>query len=491
MFPAVLIVDDNQSIIESLEGILSDDGFEVFHAFNGYDALKKIEALSPDIVLLDIWMPGMDGIETLKVIKKEHPNLPVIMITGHGTIESAVDATKSGAFDFLEKPLSIDRVIVTINNALNFRKLEEENRYLRKKAIEKHSINGQSKAVQELNLKILSAAPSEAPILITGENGTGKELVAKTIHQLSNRPEEPFIIVNCAAIPEEHIDSELFGHEKGAFAEAHAKNKGKFELASGGTLFLDEIGDMNLKTQAKILRAIESKTFQRVGGGRTLHVDVRVIAATNKDLSQEISCGNFREDLFYRLNVIPVRVPSLRERKEDIPQLVNIFLASLANGGRKNPKQIEPQALELLISHDWPGNVRELKNLVERLFIMVQGHIITASDIPLLDNKTISTTISHQIIESRCNKDKDEIKSQSTDYNDPSTSHIGGGSSDYVENTGLIDLFAIATLDEAKKEFEKEFLRKKVTQADGDIELVAKKTGVAPFYISGIMGRRR
>lgn len=482
MFPAVLIVDDNQSIIESLEGILSDDGFEVFHAFNGYDALKKIESLSPDIVLLDIWMPGMDGIETLKEIRKEYQNLPVIMITGHGTIESAVDATKSGAFDFLEKPLSIDRVIVTINNALNFRRLEEENRYLRKKAIEKHSINGHSKALQELNMKILSAAPSEAPILITGENGTGKELVAKTIHQLSNRPEEPFIIVNCAAIPEEHIDSELFGHEKGAFPKAHAKNKGKFELASGGTLFLDEIGDMNLKTQAKILRTIESKTFQRLGGGRTLHVDVRVIAATNKDLAKEISQGNFREDLFYRLNVIPVDVPPLRERKEDIPQLVNIFLTSFANGGKRIPKQMEPKAMDLLLSHDWPGNVRELKNLVERLSIMVQSNTIKSGDIPMPYNKR-ADSMAHQTTDNISNQNGDKTNIQTQD--DTQTD-----SYDMVNQIGCRDLFTIKTLDEAKKEFEKEFLKHRVQKADGDIEAVARDTGVAPFYISAIIGRR-
>lgn len=476
MFPAVLIVDDNESIIESLEGILSDDGFEVFQAFNGYDALKKIETLSPDIVLLDIWMPGMDGIETLKEIKKEYPNLPVIMITGHGTIESAVDATKSGAFDFLEKPLSIDRVIVTINNALNFRKLEEENRYLRKKTIEKHSINGHSKAVQELNLKILSAAPSDAPILIIGENGTGKELVAKNIHQLSKRPEEPFIIVNCAAIPEEHIDNELFGYEKGAFPEAKAKNKGKFELASGGTIFLDEIGDMNLKTQAKILRAIESKTFQRVGGGRTLHVDVRVIAATNKDLSNEISLGNFREDLFYRLNVIPVAVPPLRERKEDIPQLVNIFLASSASsGGKRNPKQIQPDALQILMEYNWPGNVRELKNLVERLSIMVKSDIITVNDIPDPYNKEFNLHSSQNLHISDTQASAD-VKREDSDR------------LDRASLTEYKNLLSIKTLEEAKKEFEKEFLRHKVKQAAGSIELAARQTGVAPFYISGLIG---
>lgn len=446
MFPAVLIVDDNESIIESLEGILSDEGFEVFHAFNGYEALKSIERYSPDIVLLDIWMPGMDGIETLKEIKKDFPNLPVVMITGHGTIESAVDATRSGAFDFLEKPLSIDRVIVTINNALNFRKLEEENRYLRKKSIEKHSINGHSKAVQALNLNIMNAAPSNAHILITGENGTGKELVARTIHQFSSRPEEPFIIINCAAIPEEHIDSELFGHEKGAFPEAHAKNRGKFELASGGTLFLDEIGDMNLKTQAKILRTIESNTFQRLGGGRTIHVDVRIIAATNKSLDSEIRKGIFREDLYYRLNVIPVEMPSLRERRDDIPLLVKIFLDACARDAKDSKKNMEPDALDMLQHYDWPGNVRELKNLVERLCIMVSKETITAEDMPLPYNNSEAMA---QRPERRA-------------------------------------IFAIDRLDQARKKFEKEFLKEKVKQAGGDIEIAAKQTGVAPFYISGL-----
>ncbi len=382
MYPAVLIVDDEVMIIESLKGILSDDGFEVLHAYNGYEALKKIEMESPDIVLLDIWMPGMDGIETLKEIKKSYPNLPVIMITGHGSIESAVDATKSGAFDFLEKPLSIDRVIVTINNALNFRRLEEENKYLRKKTIEKNSITGSSPAVKKLYKEITDAAPTEASIIIFGENGTGKELVAKTIHQLSSTPEGPVIIVNCAAIPEESIDSELFGHEKGAMGEDTARNKGKFELASGGTLFLDEIGDMNLKTQAKILRAIESKTFQRIGGGRTIHMDVRIIVSTNKDLEQEIKRGNFREDLYYRLNVIPIKVPALRERKEDIPDLVDVFLKVSANQTIGQKKSVSDKVIDAFVDYEWPGNVRELKNLIERLSIMVSGELIDIKDIP-------------------------------------------------------------------------------------------------------------
>ncbi|MFO7883275.1 MAG: sigma-54 dependent transcriptional regulator [Desulfobacteraceae bacterium] len=449
MYPAVLIVDDEKSIIQSLDGILSDDGFEVLHAANGYEAIKKIEAESPDIVLLDIWMPGMDGIETLKEIKKDFPNLPVVMITGHGTIESAVDATKSGAFDFLEKPLSIDKVIVTINNALHFRRLEEENRYLRKKSIEKNSINGSSRAVQKLNMEIMNAAPFDTSILITGENGTGKELAARTIHQLSSRPEEPFIIVNCAAILAENIDRELFGHEKGAFPGACAKNKGKFELASGGTLFLDEIGDMNLATQAKILRTLESKTFQRIGGGRTLQVDVRIIAATNKNLEQEIQKGRFRQDLFYRLNGIPVHVPPLRDRKEDIPILVDIFLASFARKNKDTPKTIEKDAIDLLMQYHWPGNVRELRNLIERLSIMTRGSCIEFSDIPAPYN----------------NEKSDRADSQ------------------------IDHLLKLTRLEDARKQFDQAFLKQKLMQEKGDIQSAAEKAGVAPSDLSDMLGR--
>ena len=443
MYPAVLIVDDESTIIDSLEGILSDDGFEVMHAYNGYEALKKIETESPDIVLLDIWMPGMDGIDTLKEIKKISPNLPVVMITGHGSIESAVDATKSGAFDFLEKPLSIDKIMVAINNALNFRKLEEENIYLRKKAIEKNSITGTSIAVQKLYGEIMAASPSDASILITGENGTGKEMVARTIHQLSTRPEEPFIIINCAAIPEKNIDSELFGHEKGSFDQATSKNKGKFEMASGGTLFLDEIGDMNINTQAKILRALESKTFQRIGGGRTLHMDVRLIASTNKNLEQEIEKGNFRQDLFFRLNVIPIHVPPLRERKGDVPLLVDTFFNKMALQSSNPKKTLSPKALELLDQYHWQGNVRELKNLVKRLYIMVKGDIIGMEDIPQPYNPEFT---SEKSIES-------------------------------------IPLFNMDNLELARKRFEQQFICKKVDQDKGDLKATAKRIGTSVHYI--------
>lgn len=445
MYPAVLIVDDESTIIDSLEGILSDDGFEVIHAFNGYEALKKIDSHSPDIVLLDIWMPGMDGIDTLKEIKRHHPSLPVVMITGHGSIESAVDATKSGAFDFLEKPLSIDKVILTINNALNFRKLEEENRYLRKKAIEKNSITGTSPSVQKLYGEIMAAAPTDTSILITGENGTGKEMVARTIHQFSKRPEGPFIIINCAAIPEEHLESELFGHEKGAFEGATAKNRGKFEMAAGGTLFLDEIGDMSISTQAKMLRALESKTFQRIGSSRTLHMDVRVITSSNKDLDAEIKEGRFREDLFFRLNVIPIHVPALRERIEDLPLLVDFFLGHLAEKLSAPKKTLSNEAIEILKQWHWKGNVRELKNLMERLSIMVEGDVIGKKDLPAPYNPDIKA----------------------------------------VPDTGEAPtrIFNMEKLERAKEAFETEFVRFWVDQMNGDLEAAAKQMGKSLNFV--------
>jgi len=382
MFPVILIVDDEATILQSLSGILSDEGYETLTASNGYEALKIIEEESPDLVLLDIWMPGMDGIETLREIKRTNPFLQVIIISGHGTIETAVKATKLGGFDFIEKPLSIEKVVVTINNALNFRRLEEENRYLRKKTLEKHSITGNSPPIQSLKKQIAIAAPTNAWILITGENGTGKELVARTIHQMSDRADNPLIDVNCAAIPEELIESELFGHEKGAFTGATSRKRGKFEVADKGTIFLDEIGDMSLKTQAKILRILQEQKFERVGGSRTLTVDVRVLAASNKDLDKEIEKGTFREDLYYRLNVIPIAVPPLRNRTEDIPLLIQTFLKGFAEEGGCGKKTVTPEAVDFLKNYPWPGNVRELKNLVERLAIMTASDVVDAQDIP-------------------------------------------------------------------------------------------------------------
>lgn len=371
MFPTLLIVDDEPGILRSLGGLLQDEGFIIRTAPNGFEALKNIETDPPDLVLLDIWMPGMDGIDTLKEIRKMDPHLPVVMITGHGTIDTAVTATKSGAFDFIEKPLSIDKVLITIHNALNFRKLEEENRFLKKKNLDRHAITGNSKSVNMLKLQIFQAAGSDAPVLICGENGTGKELVANNLHQLSPRSEEAMIRVNCAAISPDHMDAELFGVEKD-FSESQARYKGSVEMAHKGTLFLDQIADLPLASQGNLLRFLEDKSFHRVGGSREIQVDVRILAASNKDLEQEIQKGNFRQDLFYRLAVLPIAVPPLRERKEDIPELAELFLKEAAFRGKMAEKKLKPEAMELLMQYDWPGNVRELKNLMERLSIKVK-----------------------------------------------------------------------------------------------------------------------
>jgi two-component system nitrogen regulation response regulator NtrX len=443
MFPSILIVDDEPSILQSLSGLLSDEGFEVLTAANGYEALKIVNTEFPDLVLLDIWMPGIDGIETLKEIKKDNPYIQIIIISGHGTIETAVKATKLGAFDLIEKPLSIDKIIVAINNALNFRRLEEENQYLRKKTLEKHSITGNSPPVVALKKQIAIAAPTEAWILITGENGTGKELVARTIHQLSSRADYPLVNVHCAAIPEELIESELFGQEKGAHTDATAKKIGKFELANNGTIFLDEIGDMSLKTQSKILRVLEEKQFQRVGGSRTLSVNVRVIASSNKDLEKEIEKGNFREDIYYRLNVIPIEVPSLRDRVEDIPLLVETFFDECAKKDRSEKKKMIQKALDMLCNYPWPGNVRELKNLVERLAIMVEKDIIEEFDLPAPYNPDTAdgmTTVESQLFLSRSLKD-------------------------------------------AKNAFEREFIKRKLSQYNNNITKTAEAIGVKRSYL--------
>ena len=441
MFPSVLIVDDEPSILQSLGGLLSDEGFEVTTATNGYEALKNIETDSPDLVLLDIWMPGMDGIETLTEIKRDNPFIQVIIITGHGTIDTAVKATKIGAFDFIEKPLSIDKVIVAINNALNFRKLEEEKKYLSKKTIEKNSIDGNSPAATELKRQITIAAPSDSWILITGENGTGKELVARAIHHLSSRAGHAVVDVSCAAIPDELIESELLGHEKGSFPGAVSKRIGKFELADKGTLFFDEIGDMSLKTQAQLLRILEEKEFRRIGGSRVIKASCRVIASSNKDLNKEIEKGSFREDLYYRLNVIPIRVPPLRERIDDISLLIETFIKESAKANRSIKKQITPDAVAMLRSYMWPGNVRELKNLVERLAIMVKKDIIEASDLPAPYNTEHGTR---------------------------------------TEPAPFNELFALDNLKQAIQLFEQMFINQKLVQHKHDISKTAEALGVTP-----------
>jgi len=382
MARSILVVDDEKSILKTIEGILTDEGFEVHCELSAISALKKIDEMMPDLVILDIWMPDMNGINALVKLKQDYPYIQVLMMSGHADIETAVKATKLGAYDFIEKPLSIEELLLAINNALNFYQLEEEIGILRERDKNKYHITGDSEPVKKLRKSIEKVAPTNASILIMGENGTGKELVAHTIHRLSTRNNKPMIEVNCAAIPEELIESELFGHEKGAFTGAGAKKKGKFDIAHEGTLFLDEIGDMSLKAQSKTLRILQEQKFERVGGAKTIHVNVRIISATNKDLKDEIEKGNFREDLFYRLNVVPIHVPPLRERVEDIPELISIFMNQTYLTAGQNKKQFSEEAIELLQQYNWPGNVRELKNLVENLIIMSSGDVIKLDDIP-------------------------------------------------------------------------------------------------------------
>ncbi|MBI5380012.1 MAG: sigma-54-dependent Fis family transcriptional regulator [Nitrospirae bacterium] len=378
----ILIVDDEASILATLGGILEDEGYAVGRAISGQEALRQIRVDHFHAVLLDVWLPDLDGMEVLQRIRAQSPESVVIMISGHGTIDTAVKATKLGAYDFLEKPLSLEKIPLLLTHALEQQRLSEENRALRQWVGRRYEILGTGPAVETLRAQIAAAAPTSGRVLIAGESGTGKELVARAIHAASPRRDRPFIEVNCAAIPNELIESELFGHERGAFTGATAMKRGKFELADGGTLFLDEIGDMSLSTQAKVLRVLEEQTFQRVGGTRTLRVDVRVIAASNKDLQREIREGQFREDLYYRLNVIPITIPPLRDRQEDIPLLTSHFLRELAEEHGRRPKTIASEALEVLCRYEWPGNIRELKNLLERLVILSSGSAITASDLP-------------------------------------------------------------------------------------------------------------
>jgi two-component system nitrogen regulation response regulator NtrX len=385
----VLVVDDEESILETLTGILEDDGYEVLTASSGEGALKSFDEYGPEVVLLDVWMPGMDGIETLKRIREKSSPASVIMISGHSTIDTAVQAIKFGAYDFLEKPLSLERVLLLTRRALEKQRLEKENLEL-KTSISHHSeIITNNPGMIALKEEISKAAISQSRVIIFGESGTGKELVARALHESSSRINRNFVEVNCAAIPTELIESELFGHEKGSFTGAFERKKGKFELADEGTLFLDEIGDMSLATQAKVLRVIETQEFQRVGGSSTIKVDVRIIAATNKELQEEIQNNTFREDLYFRLNVIPIRVPPLRDRKDDIPLLVDFFLRKFALQYGQKPKTVSKTTLMALMDYDWPGNVRELKNAVERFMIMSSSGMIDIKDLfPVREEKS-------------------------------------------------------------------------------------------------------
>ncbi len=426
MEPVVLIVDDEEGIRESLSGILEDEGYHVITTGTGEEALRIIQEQSPDLIVLDVWLPKMDGLETLQEIKTLKRDVPVIMISGHGNIEVAVKATRMGAYDFLEKPLSLERVLLSSRRALERSALERENRDLKEDLSRKSRLIGESPPIKELVAQVRLAAQSNGRVLITGESGSGKELVARLLHSTGNRADRPFVEVNCAAMPHELIESELFGHEKGSFTGAFEKKKGKFELADTGTLFLDEIGDMSLQTQAKVLRVIETQEFQRVGGNTNIKVDVRIISATNKNLTEEVKKGSFREDLFFRLNVIPISVPPLRERKEDIPLLVDYFIHSLAAEHGQPPKKISPEAVRTLQSYGWPGNIRELKNLLERLVIMIPSPVIGAKDF-----------------------------------------HLSGAHESF-------DYFTYRTLKEARESFERDFLSRKLEENNWNISKTAE-----------------
>ena len=443
----VLIVDDEKNIRRTFKMVLESEGFEVSVAETGEEALKVHQKEKPDAVVLDVKLPGIDGIETLRRIKDKEPELPVIMISGHGTIATAVEATRFGAFDFVEKPLSKERLLVAIRNALKVQSLGREVRALRAKDRKRHLMVGESPPVQAIREQIEQVAPTGARILITGESGTGKELVARAVHEASDRNKGPFVKVNCAAIPEELIESELFGAVKGAYTGATQSRDGKFLQADKGTLFLDEIGDMSLKAQAKVLRALQEGEIERVGGQKTVHVDVRVLAATNKDLPAEVKAGAFREDLYFRLNVVPVHVPPLRERREDIPLLAEHFLGAYLDENGLPQRQFAPEVLQLLESMPWPGNIRELGNAVERLAILSSGSVIGTEDL------------------ARCGVGSDIT----LETNGP------------VADAGLFEpsaVMAAGGLVAARQEFEKRCITSALAEAGGNVSQAARLLGI-------------
>jgi len=383
--PSILIVDDEPGVRSALGGVLRDEGYNVDAVESGEACLDRLGRRVFDVVVLDVWLPGMDGLATLARMRERQVDAQVVIISGHGNVESAVRAIKMGAFDFVEKPLSLEKTVLVVRNALRQRHLEAENLALRARVDAQHTMVGESLGMTRLREQVAMAAPTNGRVLVFGENGTGKELVARNIHALSLRRTGPFVEVNCAAIPEELIESELFGHVRGAFTGAVADRRGKFEAAHGGTIFLDEIGDMSLKTQAKVLRVLQEQVMEAVGGSTRIRVDARVVAATNKDLRVEIKTGRFREDLYFRLNVVPISVPPLRERREDIPLLADHFMAALAREYGRRAKRFESDAVDALQRYAWPGNVRELRNVIERVMIMVPGERVTSRDLLFLD----------------------------------------------------------------------------------------------------------
>ena len=432
MSNSILIVDDERGIRETLRGVLEDEGFEVETVASGEACLKTVETNVFACILLDVWLPNIDGLETLKQLRETGNDSAVVMISGHGNIETAVSATKLGAFDFIEKPLSIEKTVLTVRNAVKQRELERANRSLVEQLSEDYAMIGDSIAMRALRKQISIVAPTDGRVLISGESGTGKELVARAIHAASKRKNAPFVEINSAAIPEDLVESELFGHAKGAFSGALAAKKGKFEIADGGSLFLDEIGDMSPRVQAKMLRVLEEQRFEAVGSNSPTTVDVRVISATNKPLADLIENGNFRADLFYRLNVIPFQIPPLRERLEDVPKLIEHFNRKFSADYGKKPKEFAAEALTILGDYDWLGNVRELRNTVERIVIMIQKQKISAADLPELNAKKETPAAS----------------------------------------------FRFPSFKEANDAYQREFIQHKLAEADGNVSKAADAMGV-------------
>jgi two-component system, NtrC family, nitrogen regulation response regulator NtrX len=438
----ILIIDDEESVRKSLADVMRDEGYDVVTAASGREGIDLLTETQPSLALLDIAMPEMDGIEVLRRFKEMRPDMPVVMVTGHGTIETAVKTTKLGAYDFMVKPPELAQLTLVVKHGLDEYRLRAENETFKKNIERRSIIVGESEKINALTQQIALAGPTNGWVLIHGESGTGKELVARAIHRASKRYNGPFVEVNCAAIPQELIESELFGHEKGSFTGATGMKRGKFELADKGTIFLDEIADMSLATQAKVLRVLQGQEFQRVGGTRTLKVDVRVIAASNKNLADEIKRGAFREDLYYRLNVIPLDVPPLRERRDDIPRLVRHFLQEFANEYGQKPKTIDDDALALFVRYAWPGNVRELRNIIERLLIMAPGPEIRLSDIP---------------------------------------PPLSGDQADRKGTEGQVGVVipdGCATLKEARAAFEREFIVRKLRENNGNVSKTADAINV-------------
>jgi two-component system nitrogen regulation response regulator NtrX len=438
----ILIVDDEESVRKSLADVMRDEGYDVVTASSGREGIDLLSETQPSLALLDIAMPEMDGIEVLRRFREMRPDMPVIMVTGHGTIETAVKSTKMGAYDFMVKPPELAQLVLVVKHGLEESRLREENESLKRSIERRYDIVGESDKINALKRQIALAGPTNGWVLIHGDSGTGKELVARAIHRASKRANGPFVEVNCAAIPQELIESELFGHEKGSFTGATGMKRGKFEIADRGTIFLDEIADMSLATQAKVLRVLQGQEFQRVGGTRTIKVDVRVIAASNKNLADEIKKGAFREDLYYRLNVIPLEVPPLRERPDDIPRLVRHFLQELSSEYGQKPKTIDDEALALFAQYPWPGNVRELRNIIERLIIMVPSPVLALRDIP------------------------------------PPISSAPADQKERNESTGVRRSDSFATLREARAWFEREFITQKLKENNGNVSRTADAINV-------------